>query len=131
MIRRPPISTLTDTLFPYTALFRSAFNGIDASEWFPYSLSRTWHIQSAILWIATAFLAAGLFLAPIINGGKDPKYQLLGVNLLFAALLVVVVGSFAGNFFAIAQVMPPELNFWLGHQGYEYLDLGQIGRAHV
>src|SRR3546814_17738919 len=23
MIRRPPISTLTDTLFPYTALFRS------------------------------------------------------------------------------------------------------------
>src|SRR3546814_885097 len=103
-----------------------AFYGIDASEWFPYSLSRTWHIQSAILWIATAFLAAGLFLAPIINGGKDPKYQLLGVNLLFAALLVVVVGSFAGNFFAIAQVMPPELNFWLGHQGYEYLDLGRL-----
>src|SRR3546814_7011119 len=24
MIRRPPISTLTDTLFPYTTLFRSA-----------------------------------------------------------------------------------------------------------
>src|SRR3546814_19785916 len=46
-----------------------AFYGIDASEWFPYSLSRTWHIQSAILWIATAFLAAGLFRAPIINGG--------------------------------------------------------------
>src|SRR3546814_8737864 len=86
MIRRPPRSTRTDTLFPYTTLFRS----------------------------------------PIINGGKDPKYQLLGVNLLFAALLVVVVGSFAGNFFAIAQVMPPELNFWLGHQGYEYLDLGRL-----
>src|SRR3546814_5376500 len=25
MIRRPPISTRTDTLFPYTTLFRSAF----------------------------------------------------------------------------------------------------------
>src|SRR3546814_20336399 len=25
MIRRPPISTLTDTLFPYTTLFRSLF----------------------------------------------------------------------------------------------------------
>src|SRR3546814_14194851 len=24
MVRRPPISTLTDTLFPYTTLFRSA-----------------------------------------------------------------------------------------------------------
>src|SRR3546814_17532415 len=27
MIRRPPISTRTDTLFPYTTLFRSAFVG--------------------------------------------------------------------------------------------------------
>src|SRR3546814_18366894 len=27
MIRRPPISTRTDTLFPYTTLFRSAFDG--------------------------------------------------------------------------------------------------------
>src|SRR3546814_1814672 len=52
------------------------FYGLDLS-WLPYSLSRTWHIQSAIFWIATAFLAAGLFLAPLINGGKDPKYQAL------------------------------------------------------
>src|SRR3546814_10569820 len=28
MIRRPPRSTRTDTLFPYTTLFRSAFNAI-------------------------------------------------------------------------------------------------------
>src|SRR3546814_2079940 len=28
MIRRPPISTRTDTLFPYTTLFRSALTGI-------------------------------------------------------------------------------------------------------
>src|SRR3546814_9286762 len=28
MIRRPPRSTLTDTLFPYTTLFRSFFTGI-------------------------------------------------------------------------------------------------------
>ncbi len=102
------------------------FYGLDVSQWFPYSLTRTWHIQSAIFWIATAFLSAGLFLAPIINGGKDPKYQKLGVNILFAALLVVVVGSFIGNYLAIAQVMPAKLNFWLGHQGYEYLDLGRI-----
>src|SRR3546814_3264665 len=29
MIRRPPISTRTDTLFPYTTLFRSAPDGED------------------------------------------------------------------------------------------------------
>lgn len=102
------------------------FYGIDLSRWFPYTLTRTWHIQAALFWIATGFLAAGLFLVPIINGGKDPKFQKLGVDILFWALLAVVVGSFTGNYLAIAQVMPAHLNFWLGHQGYEYVDLGRL-----
>lgn len=102
------------------------FYGINVSEWFPYSLVRTWHIQAALFWIATGFLAAGLFLAPIINGGKDPKFQKLGVDILFWALVVVVAGSFIGNYLAIAQIMPEHLNFWLGHQGYEYIDLGRL-----
>lgn len=102
-----------------------SFYGIDVSQYFPYALTRTWHIQSAVLWIATAFLSAGLFLAPAIHGG-DPKYQKLGVDILFWALIVVVAGSFIGNYFAIAQAMPAGLSFWLGHQGYEYLDLGRV-----
>lgn len=102
------------------------FYGVDISQWFPYSLTRTWHIQAAMFWIATGFLAAGLFLAPIINGGKDPKYQKLGVDILFWALVLVVAGTFIGNYLAIAQVMPEHLNFWLGHQGYEYVDLGRL-----
>jgi nitric oxide reductase large subunit len=36
-----------------------------------------------------------------------------------------VRGSFIGNYLAIAQ-LPPEWNFWLGHQGYEYVDLGRL-----
>lgn len=102
------------------------FYGIDVSQWFPYSLTRTWHLQTAVFWIATGFLAAGLYLAPIINGGKDPKYQKLGVDILFWALVVLVVGSYLGNFFAIKQIIPAHLNFWFGHQGYEYLDLGRF-----
>ncbi|MES2631424.1 MAG: nitric-oxide reductase large subunit [Pseudomonadota bacterium] len=102
------------------------FYGIDVSRWFPYALTRTWHIQAALFWIATGFLAAGLFLAPLINGGKDPKFQRIGVDVLFWALVAVVVGSFIGNFLAIAQIMPPQWNFWLGHQGYEYVDLGRL-----
>jgi len=102
------------------------FYGLPLSKWFPYSLTRTWHLQSAMFWIATGFLAAGLFLAPIINGGKDPKWQKLGVDLLFWALVVVVIGSYTGNFLAIAQLMPAEWSFWLGHQGYEYVDLGRL-----
>lgn len=102
-----------------------SFYGIDVSQWFPYALTRTWHVQSAVLWIATAFLAAGLFLAPVIHGG-DPKHQKLGVDLLFWALVLVVVGSFGGNYLSIAQEMPDGLGFWLGHQGYEFLDLGRV-----
>ena len=102
------------------------FYGIDVSQWFPYALTRTWHIQAALFWIATGFLAVGLFLAPIIHGGKDPRFQKLGVDVLFWALVVVCVGSFTGNYLAIAQKLPPEWNFWLGHQGYEYVDLGRL-----
>lgn len=102
------------------------FYGLNTTEILPYSLARTWHIQAAMFWIATGFLAAGLFLAPVINGGKDPKFQKLGVDVLFWALIVLVVGSFAGNYFAIMQIMPHQYSFWFGHQGYEYIDIGRF-----
>ena len=103
------------------------FYGIPLSDLLPYSLARTWHLQSALFWIATGFLTAGLFIAPIINGGKDPKYQALGVNALYVALFIVVAGSYAGNFTSIVlNKLSGSANFWFGHQGYEYLDLGRF-----
>src|SRR5215510_12058615 len=54
----------------YTVEGRSFF-GIPIGNVLPYSLTRTWHIQTAMFWIATAFLGAGLFLAPAI-GGAEP-----------------------------------------------------------
>lgn len=102
------------------------FYGFPLSQYLPYSLARTWHLQIALFWIATAFLAAGLFLAPIINGGQDPKHQRLGVNILFGALLVVVGGSLVGEYLAIHQLLNLDLSFWFGHQGYEYVDLGRV-----
>jgi len=101
-----------------------AFFGFPLADYLPYALTRTWHIQTAVFWIATAFLAAGLFLAPVI-GGREPRFQRLGVNVLFGALLLVVGGSLAGQYFAIHQRIPLGLSFWLGHQGYEYVDLGR------
>ena len=105
------------------------FYGIDISQYLPYSLVRTWHIQAALFWIAMAFLAGGLFLAPIINGGKDPKFQKLGVDVLFWALVVLVVGSFTGSYLAIAHILPEEWSFMFGHQGYEFIDLGRFWQA--
>src|SRR3546814_19935338 len=43
MIRRPPRSTRTDTLFPYTTLFRSGSRAVSAS--FDYSLI-LWNLES-------------------------------------------------------------------------------------
>lgn len=103
----------------------SAFYGLPLSKWLPYSISRTWHIQIGIFWIATSWLATGLFFAPAI-AGKEPKYQALGVNVLFGALLVIVLGSLAGEWMGVMQKMGFVENFWFGHQGYEYVDLGRF-----
>ncbi|WP_352423947.1 nitric-oxide reductase large subunit [Proteiniphilum sp.] len=102
-----------------------AFYGIDIAKFIPYSITRTWHIQLAIFWIATAWLATGLYIAPSLNG-KDPKFQKLGVNLLFIALLIVVAGSMIGQWFGVMQRLDLVNNFWFGHQGYEYVDLGRF-----
>jgi nitric oxide reductase subunit B len=102
-----------------------SFYGIPLSEWLPYSVSRTWHIQIAIFWIATSWLATGLYYAPAISG-VEPKFQRLGVNFLFIALLVIVVGSLAGQWLGVMQKLGLIQNFWFGHQGYEYVDLGRF-----
>ena len=98
----------------------TAFYDIPLAEWVPYSLARTWHVQLDIFWIAT-----GLCLPPII-AGREPRFQHAGVNGLFAALVLVVAGSIAGQSFAIHQRLGTHLNFWIGHQGYEYVDLGRL-----
>jgi nitric oxide reductase subunit B len=99
--------------------------GIPIDEILPYAVTRTWHTQLAIFWIATAWLATGLYIAPAV-GGKDPKFQVIGVNFLFIALLIIVLGSMAGQWFAVMQKLNFIQNFWFGHQGYEYVDLGRF-----
>ncbi|HKI88576.1 MAG TPA: cbb3-type cytochrome c oxidase subunit I, partial [Draconibacterium sp.] len=101
------------------------FYGIPLAKWLPYSVTRTWHIQIAIFWIATSWLATGLYYAPAISG-VEPKYQKLGVNFLFLALLVIVVGSLIGEWLGVMQKLGFVQNFWFGHQGYEYVDLGRF-----
>ena len=101
------------------------FYGFDVSQILPYSLSRTWHTQLAVLWIATAWLATGLYIGPAVSG-HEPRFQRLGVNVLWVCLLVIVVGAFAGQWFAVMQKMGLANNFWFGHQGWEYVDLGRF-----
>ncbi|WP_243301122.1 nitric-oxide reductase large subunit [Geothrix oryzisoli] len=100
------------------------FYGFDLARILPYNLARTWHLQLAIFWIATAWVGGGLFLAPLV-GGVEPKGQKAGVLLLLGALAIVVFGSLFGEFLGINGYLG-SLWFWLGHQGSEYLDLGRF-----
>jgi nitric oxide reductase subunit B len=99
--------------------------GYALSEILPYSLTRSWHTQLAVLWIATAWLGTGLYIGPAISG-RDPRFQRLGVNLLWICLIVIVVGAFAGQWFAVMQKLGLTHNFWFGHQGWEYTDIGRF-----
>ena len=102
------------------------FYGFPLAEYLPYAVSRTWHTQLAVLWIATAWLATGLYFAPMISG-KEPRFQRFGVNFLFICLLIIVVGSMTGEWLGIKQWFTSlTYSFWFGHQGYEYIDLGRF-----
>jgi len=99
--------------------------GYALSEILPYSLTRSWHTQLAVLWIATAWLGTGLYIGPAISG-HEPRFQRLGVNVLWTCLIVIVVGAFAGQWFAVMQKLGLKYNFWFGHQGWEYTDIGRF-----
>jgi nitric oxide reductase subunit B len=101
------------------------FYGFTLADVLPYSLTRTWHTQLAVLWIATAWLGTGLYIGPAVSG-YEPPYQRLGVNVLWVCLLVIVVGAFAGQWLAVMQTLGLDLNFWFGHQGWEYADIGRF-----
>ncbi|MGI5836854.1 MAG: nitric-oxide reductase large subunit, partial [Chloroflexota bacterium] len=101
-----------------------SFYGLDILGLLPFSIARGWHLQLAIFWVATAWLALGIFVAPLVSG-REPKRQGLLVDLLFVALVLVVVGSLAGEWLG-AKGYLGNLWFLLGNQGWEYLELGRV-----
>jgi len=102
----------------------SNFFGLDLARIFPYNITRTWHIQLAIFWVATSFLAAGIFLAPMVAGREPRRQSWLSYGLL-GALAIVVFGSMAGEYAGIEGWIRRDWA-WFGDQGFEYLDLGRF-----
>ncbi len=102
----------------------NSFYGLNIAGLLPFNIARSWHLQTAIFWIATAWLATGLFLAPAL-GKAEPKRQGLLVDILFGALVIVVAGSLLGEWLGTRGYLG---NLWwlLGQQGWEYLELGRI-----
>ena len=102
----------------------SDFFGFDLGRVLPFNIARTWHLQLAIFWVATSFLAAGIFLVPMITG-REPRGQSWLSYSLLGALAVVVFGSLAGEYAGISGWIQNGWS-WFGNQGFEYLDLGRF-----
>jgi nitric oxide reductase subunit B len=118
------VQILMGALTAHYGVEGQGFYGFPLDKYLPYAITRTWHLQLAIFWIATSWLATGLYVGPAVSG-HEPKFQRLGVNILFIALVFVVGGSLAGEWMGIQQKLG-NLWFWFGSQGFEYVDLGRF-----
>ncbi len=102
-----------------------SFFGLPLSQLLPYTVSRSIHTQFGVFWIATAWLATGLYIAPLL-AGHEPKLQKLGVDALFYALVLIVVGSTACGWLGSLAHAGFHFDFWLGAQGLEYTNMGRV-----
>jgi nitric oxide reductase subunit B len=99
------------------------FFGFDLSSLLPSNVLRSWHLQSAILWIATAYIGGGIFISALLSK-REPKGQIALINFLFIALTVLVFGSLIGEYIGVKDLLKKAW-FWLGNQGWEYLEIGR------
>ncbi len=90
------IQTLVGAASQHYRADLGGFFGIDIAQALPFNLVRTWHVQLAIFFVATSFVAAGIFLAPMI-AGREPRGQGKLAFALLGALVVVVLGSLIGE----------------------------------
>ena len=101
-----------------------SFYGVQIERFLPSNLTRTWHLQLAIFWIATAYVAAALFLGRSLRT-DEPSWLASWTHVLFAAFSVVIFGSLLGEWAGQSQLLG-RWWFWLGNQGWEYLELGRV-----
>jgi nitric oxide reductase large subunit len=99
----------------------TGFFGIDMGQLLPYTVSRTWHLQLSLFWTAGAFLAGGIFIAPLITR-REPKKQGLLTYVLIGAVVFVVLGSLLNEWFSQKGLIPKEFTGFFSQQ-WEFLDL--------
>lgn len=78
----------------------------------------------SLYWISTCWIASSIFILPILSK-KEVKGQLVLVNTLFVLLFLLVGGSLTGMVLGPLGLMG-EWWYWLGHQGWEFVDFGKV-----
>jgi nitric oxide reductase subunit B len=117
------IQVLMGALTGHFTIEGNEFLGLPIAKILPYAAVRSWHLQLSVFFIATCFLAAGLFIGPFV--GREPKHQGKLVWGLYVTVVLVVLGALAGTYLSVTGVFGGD-GFVLGHQGYEYIELGRL-----
>lgn len=118
------VQILVGSIMAHYYTDRSSFYGIEVDRWLPFAALRSIHLQAPIVWIGVSWIAAGLFLAPLI-GKREPAGQQGLVNLIFWVLVVIVAGALLGDYLGVMGLIRTHW-FWFGNQGLSYLELGRF-----
>jgi len=100
------------------------FLGIEIRNALPITITRSWHLMTALYWISACWIASSIFILPIL-AKREVKGQLLLINILFVLIFILVAGSLVGMFLGPLGLLG---DWWylLGHQGWEYVDFGRL-----
>jgi nitric oxide reductase subunit B len=102
----------------------ASFYGFHMNEILPFNVARTWHLQLAIFWIATAWLGMGIFIAPLVTGRSRKGQKTAGQHPVRRPR-DRGRRQLAGEWLSVKGMLG-ESWYWLGTQGWEYLELGRL-----
>jgi len=100
------------------------FFGFNISETLPITVTRSWHVQLSLLWISACWIGASFFMMSLVSP-KQSKSQVTLINTIFWLTVLLVAGSFAGIFLGPKGIIGKSW-YWLGNQGWEYVELGKL-----
>jgi nitric oxide reductase subunit B len=117
------VQVLAGILTVHDFLNFTTFFGYDVRTIFPITITRSWHVQLAILWISICWIGASFFIAPLLSP-REPANQKFIINIIFALIVLLGVGS-------MVSIYGGPLGFfenwwWFGHQGWEYVEPGKL-----
>jgi len=121
------LQVLAGVLTIHDFLHATTVFGFDFSRLLPLPVTRGWHLQLALLWIASCWIGASIFVLPFV-GGAEPRGQRALVHALFALLVLVVAGSLAGVALGPLGRLGDAWSL-LGNQGWEFVEAGRVWQA--